>query len=192
MIKFFKQDPLHIEKIWGGSKLAPEHSGLEPIGESWQVACLPEGSSTISGEALWDKYGSAGGLNFLIKLIDTSDNLSVQVHPDDLLAEEFENSRGKTECWYILDSEKDAKIYLGLKPNVSMSDFQKAIENQENVQSLMNCIEALKGRFVYVPAGLVHAIGSGVTLIEVQQSSGITYRLWDWNRVGVDLSLIHI
>ena len=186
---FFKQNPHLVNKVWGGNKLSYKSSpqGIkEPIGESWELSCLPEGQSTFQDKELGELLTREKQLKFLVKIIDTSDNLSVQVHPDDMLAAQLEGSSGKTECWYILSAEKDAKIYLGLKPGVTKEKFQQAIDSQEEAHLLMNSIEAKPGRFFFVPAGQLHAIGKDVTLIEIQQSSGITYRLWDWNRLGLD------
>ena len=185
---FFKQSPHLVNKVWGGNKLSYKSSEnhQEPIGESWELSCLPEGQSTFEEKVLTELLTDKQKLKFLIKIIDTSDNLSVQVHPDDSLAAEFENSSGKTECWYILAAGEEAQIYLGLKPGVTKEKLQQVIDAQEEAHLLMNSIEAKPGRFFFVPAGQLHAIGKNVTLIEIQQSSGITYRLWDWNRLGLD------
>jgi mannose-6-phosphate isomerase len=122
-------------------------------------------------------------LPYLVKLIDTADNLSIQVHPGDEYAARVENSRGKTECWMILEAGPGAGIYLGFKEGVSHDDFYKAVKSGAEVQNLLRFYPVSPGDFFFVPAGSIHAIGAGVFLAEVQQSSGITYRAWDWNRV---------
>ncbi len=156
-----------------------------PVGETWEVSRLEEGSSSLGDTAL-SSLVSDSELPYLIKFIDTSDNLSVQVHPDDEYARDVENSVGKTECWLILDSEPGAGIYLGFKPGVTKEEFETAVRNSEDVSRYLIFHEVKKGDFFFVPAGSIHAIAKGVTLIEVQQSSGITYRVWDWNRVDAN------
>ena len=122
-------------------------------------------------------------LPYLVKLLDTSDNLSVQVHPDDEYAKFNENSSGKTECWVILDAKPGAGIYLGLKEGVSKKKFSQALQNKEDLSQYLKFFPVKKYDFFFVPAGSIHAIGEDVFLAEIQQSSGITYRVWDWNRV---------
>lgn len=170
--------------IWGGSQLSQikQIVSNEKLGETWEISTLDKGSSKIGDQKLSDLTS----LSYLVKFIDTSDNLSVQVHPGDDYAKEHENSKGKTECWIILSSAPKAGIYLGFKPGVTKKEFKTAIENNLDVNNYLNFIEVNPGDYFYVPSGTVHAIGSRVTLAEVQQSSGITYRVWDWNRVDVN------
>jgi len=191
MAKILKLEPYVVEKIWGGHKLKEmknltslHKSGSENIGETWEVSLLDEGPSLdkVSGKKIADILGR-DSFQYLVKFIDTSDDLSVQVHPDDEYAKKHESSLGKTECWYILSADSGAGIYLGLKEGIKKEDIQKAINNRENLSSILNFIPVKSGDFFYVPAGTIHAIGKGITLAEVQQSSGITYRVWDWNRV---------
>ena len=118
-----------------------------------------------------------------MKFIETTDNLSVQVHPDDQYALMNENSMGKEECWVILDAKPGAGIYLGLKSGVTKEVFEKALFEKKPMNELLNFYPVRKGDFFFVPAGTIHAIGTGITLIEFQQSSGITYRVWDWDRL---------
>jgi len=179
--------PYVVRKIWGGSRLpimkSLDESGQSlPVGETWEVSRLEEGPSKIGSSNLHSEV-SESELPYLIKFIDTSDNLSVQVHPHDEYARKIENSVGKTECWLILDAEPGAGIYLGFKEGVSKEDFAKAVKENKDVNESLVFHEVQRGDFFFVPAGSIHAIGKGVTLIEVQQSSGITYRVWDWNRV---------
>jgi mannose-6-phosphate isomerase len=192
MSLFWSLEPHLVPKVWGGEKLKVL-KGLslsgEPLGESWEISRLGEGSSLVkkeSGRELLSDLVGKDQLPYLVKLIDTTDNLSIQVHPDDLFAKAHEDSLGKTECWLILDSVLGAGIYLGLRSGVSQEQLSKAIDNKENISHLMNFYPVKRGDFFFVPAGSIHAIGAGVTLAEIQQSSGVTYRVWDWNRLGLN------
>lgn len=177
-----KLTPHVVEKIWGGEFLAKlkNLNSANPIGETWEISTLSEGPSYFEKKPLTDFISP---LKYLIKYIDTSDYLSVQVHPDDAYAKMHENSSGKSECWFILGAGPGAGIYLGFKKGVTKNQFSKAIEKKENLSDYLNFYEVKRGDFFFVPAGTVHAIGKGVLLAEVQQSSGITYRVWDWNRL---------
>lgn len=187
MTKLVKLNPLILEKVWGGQKLLTSHApyfdhDIKNIGETWEVATLKEGSSFVGSTPL----SSFCELSYLVKFIDTSDNLSIQVHPNDEYALIHENSKGKTETWIILDAENNAGIYLGLKDGVTKKEFKNALTSGLKVDSFLQFHKVQKNDFFCVPAGTIHAIGSGVTLCEIQQSSGITYRVWDWNRMGLD------
>jgi mannose-6-phosphate isomerase len=179
--------PFLVHKIWGGSRLAkckniPEDSLKGLLGETWEVSCHPDGPSSLAGKPL-SKLVNEKDLPYLIKFIDTEDNLSIQVHPGDDYANKHESQSGKTECWIILDADPGSGIYLGLKKGIEKETLKKIIEENEDLSKLLNFYPVKKGDFFYVPSGSIHAIGKGVTLVEVQQSSGITYRVWDWNRV---------
>ncbi len=180
-----KLSPFVSAKIWGGKRLAQRLYGHEKknlaIGELWEVSRL-ENSSCKSSAGELDKILNFSELPYLVKYIDTSDNLSIQVHPDDSYARKVERSSGKTECWLILEAHKNSGIYLGFKPNVKKNQFTKALKKGEDITSFLNFYPIQKETFVIVPSGTIHAIGKDVLLLEVQQSSGITYRLWDWNR----------
>ncbi|RLA64093.1 MAG: hypothetical protein DRQ88_06500 [Epsilonproteobacteria bacterium] len=178
-----KLTPYLQEKVWGGHRLRPNHS--TPIGESWEISIHSEGNSTVDGINL-SQLINEKDLPYLVKIIDTSDNLSVQVHPGDEYAAKHENSKGKTECWAILDAGENQGIYLGLKDSITKKDFKDALEAGKNMSELLKFYPVKRGDFFYVPAGTPHAIGKDVLLAEVQQSSGITYRVWDWNRLGLD------
>ena len=163
--------PSIVRKIWGGKKLEiikglpTATSGLlEPIGETLEID---------------EKH-----LSYLVKFIDTSEALSIQVHPGDDYARIHENSTGKTECWIILEAAPGAGIYLGLKSHVSKDILKKALNEKLAINELLNFYPVKKGDFFYVPAGSIHAIGKNITLAEVQQNSGITYRVWDWDRLN--------
>lgn len=179
-------EPFLVNKIWGGHNLAAlKNIGdyKEKLGETWEVSCLKDGPSKFKGSTI-DQLIDQTKLPYLIKFLDTTDNLSVQVHPGDDYAKEHEQTKGKTECWLILKAEQGAGIYLGFKPGVSKDEFEQAINNSKaSLDQYLNFVPVREGDFFYVPAGTVHAIGKGITLAEIQQSSGVTYRVWDWNRV---------
>lgn len=181
-------EPHLVQKIWGGTRLKGlknltiENESLGQVGETWEISIHPDGPSSLNGTAL-DKILSFEDLPYLAKLIDTTDHLSIQVHPDDEFAMKHESSQGKTECWVVLDCDKGAGIYLGLKNSTTRDDFEDVLKKGGDLSALMEFYECSPGDFFYVPAGSIHAIGKGVFLAEVQQSSGITYRVWDWNRV---------
>lgn len=180
--------PFLVHKIWGGSKLKNLKKSIElndqtlPLGETWEVSCHKDGASLLNGASLSQSVDS-NTLPYIVKFIDTSDNLSVQVHPHDDYAKIHENQSGKTECWLILDAEQGSGIYLGLKAGITKEDLETALKNKSPFADLLNFYPVQQGQFFYVPAGTIHAIGKNVTLVEIQQSSGITYRVWDWNRV---------
>jgi mannose-6-phosphate isomerase len=186
-----KLNPYLTYKPWGGEKLlkfkAPENLGAnvsdEPLGETWEISRHKDGVARLEDGRSLDTIFTNEQLPYLVKLIDTSGDLSIQAHPDDDYAAKNENDQGKTECWLILDAAPNAGIYLGLKPGVTKHNLEEAIKKSQAVNELLNFYEVKPGDFFYVSPGSIHAIGKNVTLAEVQQSSGITYRVWDWNRV---------
>lgn len=181
-----KLKPHFVEKPWAGSFLSNFFQmPHQKIGEAWLISTLKGAESQINQQNLSEHLGKE--LPFLVKIIDAQESLSVQVHPNDEWAQKLENSKGKTECWFILNSTPSAGVYLGLKEDISDDIFRKAILEKQSVQDLLNFYPVSQGDFISVPAGTIHAIGGGVTLLEVQQASGITYRLWDWNRPGREL-----
>ncbi|MGM0582198.1 MAG: type I phosphomannose isomerase catalytic subunit [Bacteroidota bacterium] len=199
-----KFKPILKEKIWGGSKIKDILSRGKlnegKIGETWELSTIEENESIVSngvlkgqtlneliekhpkeilGEDIVTKYRKDFPL--LIKYIDANQDLSVQVHPNDKLAKERHNSKGKTESWYIMQSDKDSKIYYDLKEGVSKTDFTNAINN-DNTLDLINQKNVKEGDFFHIPAGTVHTIGKGNLILEIQQASDITYRIFDFNR----------
>ena len=158
-----KLTPVKSEKIWGY--------------ELWIASTHPNGPQSEFVQAC------GGEFPLLVKIIQANDTLSVQVHPDDKAAVKFEGqgSRGKTECWYVLDAAPDSKIVYGLKQNVPADKLKTAI-NENALEQYLNFVNVSKGDFIYIPAGTVHAIGGGLRLLEVQQSCDLTYRLYDWGR----------
>lgn len=167
--------------MWGGTRLSQQMK----VGESVEVSNLKGMSSSVNGKKL-DTFISKDELPYIIKFIDTNDNLSIQVHPDDDLAYQLESSKGKSECWVILEAEEGAGIYLGMKSTTTKEIIANYINDNKKIDDLLNFYPVQRGDFYYVPAGTIHAIGKGVFLFEVQQSSGITYRLCDWHRLDSD------
>ena len=184
MGKIIKLNPFIRQRVWGGTKLK-QYKNLNTdkiVGETWEVSTHKDGESFIGDTGLSELCS----LSYLVKFIDTSANLSIQVHPDEAYAQEHEDSKGKTECWLILEAEESAGIYLGFKKGVTRKEFFSAVESGLAVDKFLNFINVKAGDYFYIPAGTIHAIGSGVTLAEIQQNSGVTYRVWDWNRLGLD------
>ncbi len=193
----FRLLPDFRERIWGSRDLSPIYSELpgdKPIGEVWltgddnRVASGPLAGSTL-GE-LCHRFGRAlvGEGNcppdrfpLLIKFLFPRDKLSVQVHPDDEAARRLGQPCGKTECWYVLRADPGAKIGLGLKPGTTREELARAIR-ETRAEELLNWIPIHRGEMIYVDAGTVHALGPGSTLVETQQNSDTTYRLYDYGR----------
>ena len=189
--------------IWGGERLAREYgkgvSG-EKIAESWELTSRADGVNTIvegryEGMTLSDylaqnkdavcKNWDGDRFPLLIKLIDAEADLSIQVHPDDEYAALHTTDLGKTEMWYIVDAAPDAKIIYGLKKKYKAEEVRAAIANG-TLEELMNYVPVKKGETYFIPSGMVHAICKGILIAEIQQNSNITYRVYDYNRVGAD------
>jgi mannose-6-phosphate isomerase len=192
--------PAYKDYIWGGSRLPKIYDRDLPEGiyaESWELSDRPEGPSTISngplagtsltqlisqhGTRITGSSTDGSGMPLLIKLIDSAQNLSVQVHPNDSNAD-LTGGEPKTEMWYVIDAEPDAKIYAGLVKGTTKQQFEDAIASN-TLESCLNTFAAKKGDVYFIPGGRVHAIGSGCLLLELQQNSNTTYRVYDWGRV---------
>lgn len=190
-------DPVFKYRIWGGSRLNQLYGYDIPspnTGECWGISAHPHGQSTVkNGEFsgltlgdLFDKHpqlfnSDSDTFPLLIKILDASDDLSVQVHPDDLFAGQHENGeRGKTECWYVLESEPGAEIVFGHRAT-SKEEFTQMITDGNWAQLLCK-VEVKAGDFFYVPSGTIHALGKGIVVLETQQSSDTTYRVYDYER----------
>jgi mannose-6-phosphate isomerase len=201
---FFNPD--FKERVWGGEKLATVLNKSVPFkhtGESWEVACHKNGQSKVrfgqytgltleelliqDGEKILGKpFVDGDKFPLLIKFIDAKEKLSVQVHPDDAYAWEHENGEyGKSEAWYVLQADPGSKLIAGLKSGVSKEEFIEKL-NMNRLEEVLNEIEVKAGDVLDIPAGLIHAIGDGILLAEVQQNSDTTYRVYDWGRVGLD------
>jgi mannose-6-phosphate isomerase len=197
-----KLSPIYKQRIWGGQKLREVFSKEIPtgqrIGESWELADLPEDKSVISngefaGQTLslvTKKYPKeiTGDENFalpfplLIKFLDAEDVLSVQVHPDQQTCQRLGKAEPKTECWYIISAAPEAAIYKGLNNGVTKEIFAKAI-NDGTVAKLLVKVPVHAGECHFLPAGTAHSIGAGLLIAEIQTPSDTTYRVFDWNRV---------
>lgn len=193
-----KFENIYFDKIWGGRDLESFRDNLPEgqIGESWDVACHPHGTSVIAngefkgmkldeliklkGEAIIGSKISDEWFPLLIKLINAKDKLSVQVHPNDKYGKEVEGEMGKTEVWYVVDAFEGANLVVGTK-ECTKEQFKKAIETGE-FDGLMNKVSVKKGDVYFVKSGLIHAIGEGVIIAEIQQNSDTTYRVYDYNR----------
>jgi len=199
-----KFEPILKEKIWGGTKLSRilnKRSSSNHIGESWEISGVEGNVSVVSNgmyegktlNELIEEFNTdfmgyqnvrAYGKNFplLIKFLDANTNLSVQVHPDDEMAKKYHNSFGKTEMWYIMESDEDAEIVMGLKDVNTDSTLLKEV-NAQNLNQIFNFENVKKGNCYFIPAGKIHALGKGVMAAEIQQTSDVTYRIYDWDRV---------
>lgn len=178
----FRLEPKFSERIWGRRSLAPWYpnaTAAEPIGEAWLSG--PE-STVLTGEYRGKTLAEvAPGFPLLVKILFPSEKLSVQVHPNDAQAQALGQPRGKTECWYVLDAEPGATVALGIKPGTTIEQL-RASGPAGTMEDFIEMVPVSVGDMVFVDAGTVHAIGPGVTLLEVQQTSDITYRLYDYGR----------
>ncbi len=206
MYPFLFQPNLHTI-VWGGNKIRP-YKGLpatdETIGESWEVSAVPDNASIIAngplagrdlisvvssapeeilGKAVSDRYN--GKLPLLAKFIDAKRDLSIQVHPNDEMAARVHNKMGKSEMWYVIDAQPGSYLYAGFKQPISEYEFKKRVEDG-SITDVLARHEVKRGDVFYLPAGRVHAICSGILLAEIQQSSDLTYRIFDYNRPGLD------
>ncbi|MFD2561715.1 type I phosphomannose isomerase catalytic subunit [Aquimarina rubra] len=202
-----KFEPILKEKIWGGSKLN-NFLGKEPkgssIGESWEISDVEGDVSVVSngpligktlhellieykeklvGEKNFERFGTKFPL--LIKFIDAKEDLSVQLHPGDEIAKEKHNSLGKTEMWHVVQADKGANIIIGFNQEVSPELYQKHVANK-TIKDILHYEPVSSGDTFFVYSGLIHAIGKGVLLAEIQQTSDITYRVYDWDRKDTD------
>ncbi len=196
------QSALHV-KVWGGRRLATRLGKPlpteQPYGESWELhdTCLVTNGALggVSLGALALQYGAdligagndpAAGIPLLAKFIDAGEWLSIQVHPDDAQARALEGEpRGKTEAWLMLDAEPGSRLVIGLLEGTSARQLATAIQ-RNRLEELLVYTEVTPGDLLYIPANTVHALGPGILVYEIQQSSDTTYRLYDWGRLGLD------
>lgn len=197
----YKLIPTCKDYIWGGTRLKSEYSkksDSDIIAETWELSCHDDGPSYFEDgvttlKSHIEKNPAAAGtvcekfedFPMLIKLIDAKQNLSIQVHPSDEYSRKFEGQNGKTEVWYVVDCEEDAFIYYGLNKDVTAEEFAAAIEN-DTVTDILNKVDVKQGDVFFIPSGTIHAIGAGCLIAEVQQNSNVTYRVYDYGRLGVD------
>ena len=201
-----KLKPVFKDYLWGGTRLKNDFGldcDYDKVAEGWMLACHKDGMNTIDGgkydgqtlENVIEKIGKENivgtrALDFpyfpvLIKLIDAKDNLSIQVHPDNDYAMKHEGGFGKTEIWYVLDADKDARLIYGFKEKISSEEFESAIKDN-TLMDVLNSVSVNKGDLLFIEAGTVHAIGKGILVAEIQQNSNSTYRVYDYGRVGAD------
>jgi len=202
-----KFTPILKDKIWGGQKLISilkKKSDLPNIGESWEISDVEGDTSVVSngslkGHSLKDllqiyKSELIGIQNYrifenkfplLIKFIDAKEDLSIQLHPNDELAAKRHNSFGKTEMWYVMQADEDSNLIVGFNQKITAKSYLKHLKNK-TLPQILNFDNVQKGDTYFIEVGRVHAIGAGVMLAEIQQTSDITYRVYDWDRVDAD------
>ncbi len=203
--KPFLLRPSGKDYLWGGRRLNDEFEkniDLSPLAETWECSTHPDGPSFVSGgefdgmelaevlrahpEYLGERHRGETALPILIKFIDAKKDLSVQVHPTDEYAREKENGQlGKTEMWYVLDAGRDARLVYGLRQNCTKDELRTALADG-TVMKYLQKVPIHKDDLFFIPAGTIHAIGAGALVAEIQESSNLTYRLYDYDRVGKD------
>lgn len=196
--------PIFMERVWGGRCLEEFYGKKLPadtrIGESWEIVDRPEAQSVVRDgplrgktlHELWQNYRKevfgnvayAPRFPLLIKLLDAREKLSVQVHPPNELASEL-GGEAKTEFWYIAHADPEAELFVGLREGSSREKFETALRSGQ-VAEHVHCIRVQSGDMMFLPSGRVHAIGAGNLIVEIQQNSDTTYRVFDWNRIGTD------
>lgn len=203
MRPFFLKAPIK-DYIWGGTKLRTvfgKESDTERLAESWELSCHPDGECTISGgdfdgmklsdfvkqhpEAVGSSFKSGDSFPVLVKLIDAEKDLSVQVHPDNDYARKHENDSGKTEMWYVISADIGSELIYGFKEELTKEEFRQAIEDN-TIMDKVNRVPVRQGDVFFIKPGTLHAIGKGILIAEIQQSSNVTYRVYDYGRLGAD------
>lgn len=194
-------NPVFHEKIWGGDKLHTIFGYTIPsvkTGECWAISAHPNGVCTVNGgeyadrllSDLWKESPELFGnpeedvFPLLTKILDAEDNLSVQVHPNDEYGKTHAGELGKTECWYVIDADEDSEIVYG--HNAKTREELKEMIDHGEWDKLLRRVKVKAGDFFYVPSGTIHAIGKGIMILETQQSSDTTYRVYDYDRIGDD------
>lgn len=196
-----KLKPVGKDYLWGGDRLNTEYKKnipLSPLAETWECSVHPDGLSVVVGgeydgkaltevldehpEYMGTKIPQGQEFPILVKFIDAKKDLSVQVHPDDAYAREYEHQNGKTEMWYVLDAEPGAHLIYGFEHPVTEEILRQAVE-EGTLDKHLHKQYVKKGDVVFVPAGTVHGIGAGILVAEIQESSNVTYRVYDYNRV---------
>jgi len=203
-----KFSPIYKDKIWGGDKiksiLDKDFGNLPNCGESWEISGVEENISVVTngflagnsldelievymGDLVGDKVFEDFGIEFplLIKFIDANDDLSIQVHPNDEMAKKRHNAFGKTEMWYVIQADKGSKLQVGFNKQVDKDEYLEKLEDNQ-LTDILNFEEVKAGDVYFIPAGRVHAIGKGILLAEIQQTSDITYRIYDYDRRDKD------
>lgn len=198
---------IYKRPIWGGKKIGTykgKSLDYETVGESWEISAVEGDVSVVAngkdagkslseilardgarlvGQHVWDNFRTTFPL--LIKFIDACDNLSIQVHPNDTLARQRHNTFGKTELWYIIDAEEGAGLYSGFSQTITPDEYVNRVANN-TIMDVLQFHHARPGDVYFLPSGRIHAIGKGILLAEIQQTSNITYRIYDYNRIDKD------
>ena len=195
-----KLTPSCKDYLWGGSRLRTDFgikSDLEPLAEAWVLSCHPDGPSYLPDGTTLADYAAAHPealgtdctkfeqFPILTKFIDASSNLSIQVHPSNDYALKNEHQYGKSEMWYVLDCVPGAYLYYGFTHEISKEEFAERIKNN-TLTEVLNAVPVHKGDCFFIPSGTLHAICQGIVVVEVQQNSNVTYRVYDYGRVGAD------
>jgi len=200
-----KLKPSCKDYIWGGRRLAEEYGKEydgDVLAESWELSCHPDGPSTIvngafAGKTLQQYIDEQGkevlgshcrrfrDFPILIKFIDAKDNLSIQVHPDNRYALKNEGQYGKTEMWYVMDAGENAFLYYGFRQEISREEFARRIR-EDTLLEVLNAVPVQKGDVLFIESGTIHAIGRDILIAEIQQNSNVTYRVYDYGRIGKD------
>ena len=208
MLYPLKFKPIYKTKVWGGDKIRRiknDSKVPENCGESWEISGVQDDVSVVSNgflkgntlqeiievyleEVVGDKVLEEYGYEFpiLLKIIDAKENLSVQVHPDDKTAAELHNARGKTEAWYVLEADNGAKIIDGFNRDTTEHELLQSIQDG-NLEELLKYHNVKPGDFYFIPAGRVHGMCAGTTVVEIQETSDVTYRIYDYNRGNREL-----
>lgn len=207
MLYPLKFEPIYKYRIWGGDKLNKylNKKGVpDQTGESWEISCVEDNISIVAngplagnslqelaeifmgellGDHIYEKFGEEFPL--LIKLIDANDVLSIQVHPDDKLAGERHQAYGKTEMWYVIQADEGSSLYTGFREELDKESYLRHLRNK-TIKKTLNEEPVEAGDVFFIPAGRVHATGAGILFAEIQQTSDITYRIYDWDRIDKD------
>ncbi len=205
---FLKFEPIYQTRVWGGRTLESQFGRQlpdteSPFGESWEISAREEADCVVSNgplrgkslTSIWQSpetrreiFGPSAPdqerFPLLCKILDARSKLSIQVHPPADLAGEL-GGEPKSEAWYIADADPDAKLYVGVRKGVTKTSFREAMENG-TLEEQVHAISVKAGDYIYIPSGRLHAIGAGVLIYEIQQNSDTTFRVFDWNRVGLD------
>lgn len=204
-MEILKLKPATKDYLWGGRRLADEYHKITDqakLAETWELSVHKDGNSIITNgpyenrplgeymkeheKAIWGtKAQNAPDFPILIKFIDAKQALSIQVHPDDEYARKVEGESGKNEFWYVLEAQPDAFLYYGVKKSMTKDEFRSHIED-DTVCDYLKKVPVKKGDCFFIEAGTIHAIGAGIVICEIQQSSNSTYRVYDFGRKGVD------
>ena len=204
-MSILKLKPAGKSYLWGGNRLILEfhkESSENTLAETWELSCHSDGLSIIengncAGKTLKEYIEEQGNVilgshcrnqsafPILIKFIDARDDLSIQVHPDDAYALKNEGQKGKTEMWYVVDCEPDAYVYYGFRESIDEEEFSKRVQDQ-TLTEVLRKVFVKKGDVLFIEAGMVHAIGKNILVAEIQENSNVTYRIYDYGRMGAD------